>query len=171
MAETPVWRPTARMFVVDPDERVLLFSSAEESGRTWWFTPGGGMYRGETPAAAAFRELAEETGYACTEAEIGPVVATTAGTWTGDDGRLFFGADSFFFVRVPHPDIDTDGQEEFERSFITGHRWWTIDELRTATDEISPMGLADLVAGLVAGLMGGDASARPVRLPWGWLRG
>ena len=48
MAETPVWRPTARLFVVDPDDRVLLFSSGDSTGRTWWFTPGGGVHRGET---------------------------------------------------------------------------------------------------------------------------
>ena len=83
------------------------------------------------------RELSEETGFACTEDELGPVVATSSALWKGDhDGTLFLGAHSFFFLRVPHPMIDTDGQEEFERSFITGHRWWTLDELRKTTDDV-----------------------------------
>jgi 8-oxo-dGTP pyrophosphatase MutT (NUDIX family) len=162
MAETPVFRPTARLLVVDPGDRVLLFSSADGAGRTWWFTPGGGMHRGETVYQAAVRELSEETGFTCTEDGLGPVVATSSALWRGDhDGTLFLGAHSFFFLRVAHSVIETDGQEEFERSFITGHRWWTLDELRTTTDDVRPPVLADLLGRLV----GGDIPDRPIRLP------
>jgi 8-oxo-dGTP pyrophosphatase MutT (NUDIX family) len=161
---TPVWRPTARIVVLDPDGRVLLFSSADQAGKTWWFTPGGGVHRGETLTAAAVRELAEEIGYACAEADLGPVVATSAGVWPepADDGRRYFAADSFFFVKVPDPTVDTDGQEELERSLITGHRWWTVEELRNAGDEVFPVGLGNLVARLLAD----GTPSRPVRLPW-----
>ena len=103
----------------------------DPAGGTWWFTPGGGVHRGETLTAAAVRELAEETGYASAEAGLGPVVATSLALWKGDHDRtLFLGAHSFFFLRVPQPVIDTDGQEDFERVVITGHRWWTLDELQ-----------------------------------------
>jgi hypothetical protein len=80
----------------------------------------------------------------------------------GEDGRRYFAADSFFFVRVPHPAVSTRGQEELERSVITGHRWWAVDELRTTADEIFPLRLADLVAGL----LGNGTPTRPVRLAW-----
>jgi 8-oxo-dGTP pyrophosphatase MutT (NUDIX family) len=164
MDPTPIWRPTARILVHDPLDRVLLFSALDPAGRTWWFTPGGGVHRGETLTAAAVRELAEETGYVCAEADLGPVVATCAGVWPspGEDGRRYFAADSFFFVRVPHPAVSTRGQEELERSVITGHRWWTVDELRTATEEVWPLGLADLVSCLLSD----SVPARPVRLQW-----
>jgi 8-oxo-dGTP pyrophosphatase MutT (NUDIX family) len=164
MAETPVFRPTARLLVVDPDERVLLFSSADGAGGTWWFTPGGGVHRGETVSQAAVRELSEETGFACAEDELGPVVATSSALWKGDrDGTLFLGAHSFFYLRVPQPVIDTDGQEEFERSFITGHRWWTLDELRETTDDVRPRALADLLDRLIRN----GIPDRPIRLTRG----
>jgi 8-oxo-dGTP pyrophosphatase MutT (NUDIX family) len=162
MAETPVFRPTARLLVVDADERVLLFSSTDAAGGTWWFTPGGGVHRGETVTQAAVRELAEETGYACPEAELGSVIATSTALWKGaHDGTLFLGTHSFFFLRVAQPVIDTDGQEEFERTFITGHRWWTLDELRKTTDDVRPPTLADLLGRLLRG----DVPEVPVRLP------
>jgi len=119
---------------------------------------------GETLTAAAVRELSEEIGYVCAEADLGPVVATCAGVWAepGDDGRRYFAADSFFLLRVPEPVVDTGGQEELERSVITGHRWWTVDDLRHAADEVFPYGLGDLVAGVLAG----GVPERPIRLPW-----
>jgi 8-oxo-dGTP pyrophosphatase MutT (NUDIX family) len=157
----PVWRPTARILLADPEGRILLFSAREADGERWWFTPGGGVHRGETVEAAAVRELFEETGFSCGEAELGPVVATSASHWTApEEGKLFLGAHSFFFLRVAQARIDTGGQEDLERSLITGHRWWTVAELRAATERIMPPGLA----GLVDRLLRGDIPDRPVRL-------
>ncbi|HEY1820858.1 MAG TPA: NUDIX domain-containing protein [Trebonia sp.] len=162
MNQTPIWRPTARILVADPEGRVLLFSAQEPDGERWWFTPGGGVHRGETVRAAGVRELFEETGYKVAEAELGPIVATSSGLWLAqEEGKLFLGAHSFFFLRVAHTDLDTDGQEDLERSMITGHHWWSVTELRAATELISPLGLAELMDRLLRG----DIPARPVRLP------
>ena len=92
------------------------------------------------------------------------VVATCAGLWTGDDGRLFFGADAFFVVRVAAATLDSSGQEAFERSVIAGYRWWSADELRRrdSRDVITPAGLSRLLDLLARG----EAPAAPVRLPW-----
>jgi len=148
--------------VADPADRVLLFSAQEAGQKRWWFTPGGGVHRGETVRGAAVRELFEETGFACTEAELGPLVATSSGLWhAAEHGKLFLGAHSFFFLRVSHATLNTDGQEDLERSMITGHRWWSVAELRAATEVIAPLGLADLLDLLLRG----DIPPRPVRLP------
>jgi 8-oxo-dGTP pyrophosphatase MutT (NUDIX family) len=159
---TPIWRPTARVLLADPEGRVLLFSAREADGERWWFTPGGGVHRRETIPAAAVRELFEETGISVGEAELGPVIAVSSSLWHAkEEGKLFLGAHSFFFLRVPGPEIDTDGQEDLERSMITGHHWWSVAELRAATERIAPLGLADLMERLLRG----DLPQRPVRLP------
>ena len=120
------------------------------------------MHRGETVQAAGVRELFEETGYTVTEDGLGPVVATSPGLWFSEaEGKLFLGAHSFFFVRVPHTTLDTDGQEDLERSMITGHHWWTVAELQAASERIMPLGLATLMERLLHG----DIPAPPVRLP------
>jgi 8-oxo-dGTP pyrophosphatase MutT (NUDIX family) len=157
----PRFRPTARLLVLDPDGRILLFSAVDPRGKTW-FTPGGGVHRGESLEAAAVRELAEETGHVRAEADIGPVVATCAGLWAASGELTFFGADAFFCVRVAEPRVDTDGQEALERSVITGHRWWTTGDLRATSDKIVPNGLADLVDGLLRA----GVPETPVRLAW-----
>jgi ADP-ribose pyrophosphatase YjhB (NUDIX family) len=77
---TSAWvRPTSRVLVLDPDQRLLLLGSrgdAPEAGAPvrFWYAPGGGVETGEDLRTAAVRELAEETGLVVDRALLeGPV--------------------------------------------------------------------------------------------------
>src|SRR5581483_2820535 len=71
--ELPRHRPTSRLLVIDPRDRILLLRVHEPRFEQpiLWFTPGGGLDPGETFEQAAVRELWEETGIV---APLGPCV-------------------------------------------------------------------------------------------------
>ena len=59
-------RPSARLIVLNPENRVLLFhfifDEGALAGKDYWATPGGALHPGESYQQAARRELFEETG-------------------------------------------------------------------------------------------------------------
>jgi len=72
-APAPLPRPSARVLLLDEADRLLLFSSRDESaGITRWYAVGGGVRPGESHEQAALRELREETGL--TGVALGPEV-------------------------------------------------------------------------------------------------
>ena len=119
------------------------------------------MRDGEALAAAAARELAEETGQVVPEEAFGPVVAVCSGEWSAGD-RVLAATDSYFFVRAATLAVDTSGHEEMERSVITGHRWWSADDIDETADLVLPDGLAALLRRLLTE----GAPDTPVRLAW-----
>ena len=72
-------RTSARVMLLDDDGAVLLLCGSDPaitdgSAPKWWFTVGGEVQPGEQLAAAAAREIAEETGLRIDSALlVGPV--------------------------------------------------------------------------------------------------
>jgi 8-oxo-dGTP pyrophosphatase MutT (NUDIX family) len=165
MPDGPYRRRSARVLLLDETGRILLLRLYRDHRRPrlghYWLTPGGGVDDGEDLPAAAARELREEIGLIVAPEDLGRPVATTSGyakfSWAEGTFR-----DDFFFHRVPAHDVDTSGLQPYELKQITGHRWWTVDELTATTDLVHPLGLTSLLRDLLAGRV----AAEPVLLPW-----
>ncbi|MBP2330247.1 8-oxo-dGTP pyrophosphatase MutT (NUDIX family) [Kibdelosporangium banguiense] len=147
----PVPRPSARVLLLDGEGRVLLFHGGNPSDEndTFWFTVGGGVEPHEDIRAAAVRELFEETGIKLADDELtGPV-------WRrrvvfSFDGRSYDAEEWFFVATTPTTTVDTSGFNRIELDTIDEHRWWSAADLRSTTDTVYPVQLADLLPELLA---------------------
>lgn len=147
-------RHTARVVLLDPDDRVFLIcyqaardiDPARPGFRAFWYTPGGGLEAGETHEQAAARELLEEVGVR--EAQVGACIARR------DSVNTFFQIPSithecYFPVRLPDATVDTSMLAETERDPILDTRWWTLAELESTTEILVPHQLVTLVRGFL----------------------
>jgi 8-oxo-dGTP pyrophosphatase MutT (NUDIX family) len=161
---SPRRRDTARVVLASPDECVLLFRHFLPApwAREGWLTPGGAIDPGETPAQAASRELAEETGHRFPAATIGTAVAFDSGRWQAADGTVVATTNWYFFAHAATDHVDLSGQDDSELRDLLDHRWWPEADLRGTHDLVFPVGLADLLRRLIAG----DLPQQPVQLPW-----
>ena len=142
-------RVCAKVLLIDPTDRVLLFSGIDRhlpEEPPVWFPVGGGVDPGETLEEAAIRETAEETGFHL--ARPGAPVLTRRFEWVFE-GVRYDQEETYFVVRVPTITPVQDGWTEVEKATVQGHRWWTVAELRATTEVVFPENLADILAGFL----------------------
>jgi ADP-ribose pyrophosphatase YjhB (NUDIX family) len=141
----PLLRRAARLVVIDPENKVLLFQY-EDDGRKWWATPGGGLEGEETFEEAAAREAAEElspTGGILVPLWCRTVEFTFRGQWIRQ-------VESYFLMRLSRLDFAPSEtvREEHRREGIVAARWWSLEELETAAERVYPEDLCECLRGL-----------------------
>ena len=119
--------------------QMLLVAGHDFSDAThhWLFTPGGGIEAGESPAQAAARELAEETGI---------IVDPGALTLLGYRQALFefraltcLANETFYYLHLERkPQLNQERWTANERSLLDGLNWYSPHKLR----QLSQAGLA-----------------------------
>ncbi len=145
----PVRRRSARVLVLDADDRLLLLRGGDPARPQYviWHAPGGGVDDGEDDATAARRELREETGLS--------VDAVGDPVWLRSlvfsfDGVLYDQDEVFYCVRVDGHEVDDSGHTELERRYLSGHHWFCLDELRTCPDLLAPPDLVERLTELLS---------------------
>lgn len=139
-------RFSGRALVTDDTNRVLLLRGSDpdrpEQPDFWW-TPGGGIDAGESPAQATKRELWEEVGLCNVELSdpilLRSCVFPLAGVW-------YEGVETFFWVKAPGGFEPMPQQwEELESQVIQEMCWLTVQDIRDLEVPAYPECLANLV--------------------------
>ena len=153
-------RATARVLLLDPQGRILLMKGrlpSDPDAPGAWFTVGGGVEPGEDEAAAARREIREETGW--DPLEIGPVLWRNEQTFSDRKGRPVLIREAFMVARCAGGEPSRDGWVALEREFVDDIRWWTLEDLLKCEEAVYPPDLAPRLAYILAlaGAEGGEA--------------
>jgi 8-oxo-dGTP pyrophosphatase MutT (NUDIX family) len=150
--EQAIIRPTSRIVLINPLDQVLLFTTGEPSddtGRPFWFAPGGGLERGESHEEAGRRELREETGL---DAPMGPCIWLRSHTWHwAPDDTWIQSVERYFLVRTGTMEVSKSGWTEAELQFISDHRWWSLADIEGSQDVFTPRRLVALLPPILAG--------------------
>lgn len=143
-----VHRPAARVICLDAADRVLLLRWRDPADRTWlWEPPGGGIEPGETPLAAARRELVEETGLDPGAVLERSVPVERNARWKG---VRYVGAEDFFVARFveERPSLTRAGLLPDEQVNLDSHAWVLWSDLDSLPDPIEPPQLLAVLRGL-----------------------
>ena len=141
-------RPSSRLLIIDPSERILLFRFVYRdgplAGKAYWATPGGGVDEGETFEQAACRELFEETGVQ--RSDVGQQVAQLQYVLPLPDGEQVLADERYFLVRVSDDRLSQEQWTSLEKKMIADHRWWSIRELASTSETVFPESLVSILS-------------------------
>ena len=133
-------RPSARILLLDPDGRILLFRFDAPGRQPFWATPGGALDPGEGFEACARRELREETGF---DLDCGCEVGRRLAEFVTLEGIPVAADERYFLVRTDTAEIATVGHTELERSVMRDWRWFSREELARHDEPFFPTDLLD----------------------------
>jgi len=133
-------RDAVRAILLTPAADVLLMRIRLEGVGPFWITPGGGIEAGEDTREALRRELKEELGL--DDCEPGPLLWRRQHTFNFR-GKRYRQREQYFAIHMPR--FDPVMTDVTERQFLDRFRWWSLAELRIATERLTPLSLANIV--------------------------
>ncbi len=111
------------------------------SGRIFWEPPGGGIKRGESPRAAAVRELAEETGLVVALSDRALRIEREY-EWLG---RHYRHAEAFFTARTTTTDVALSHPTEREIATFVTMAFLPEGEIPSLPEPLEPPGLPGIL--------------------------
>lgn len=161
MPGAPIDRPSARVILIGPGARTLLFRGGDPHrphDGSWWFTPGGGVEEDETTAEAARRELWEETGQS--EVDWSTLIARRE-TVFDFLGATYRSIEDFYVAHTSDLAVTWSRFTDIERQSVAEYRWMDATSIRRLPQPVYPRQLPTVLPEL--------AVHRYPTQPWSWL--